>query len=342
MRSVRLGIGWVLLLLMGGCAPVQRIETLSSTALPPDTVMFTLEHLTADCAGVQGEEPDQFIVECADSRAQVVVQAVKRSRCPRPQGVSRRLSVVLAMDQSASLFGSFGYSGSDPDKRRFPAAQSFVERLPADARLALCCFASLNPMQYGDYDLLVPIGEGNHGAVLRALQLLQREGPSPHGTPLWNTLLAQLRTLAQEPAGRERWLVCFSDGANDVPDGIYSHTDSEVEAEARRTRTRLFFVFLGDERSIPNYPTVRATLQRLADATDGALVAVQEARDLQAAFEDVVGSADIAPCYVLHCALKRPGGFRQGERIRLKVRGGASGVERIFELQIGSSRAERL
>jgi len=341
MRKILLGIGWVLLLL-GGCAPVQRVGTLSSTAPPPDSLVFTLEHLTADCAGISSEDPTQFTVECADPKVQVEVRAVKRSRCPRPQGASNRLSVVLAMDQSASLFGSFVRSGSDPDKRRFPAAQRFVQQLPAHTRLALCCFASLNPMQYSDYDLLVPLGDGNRAAVLNALQRLHNEGPSVHGTPLWNTLMAQLRILAQEPAERERWLVCFTDGANQVPTGVSSYTDAEVEAEARRTRTRLFFVFLGDEQSIPNYQAVRATLQRLADATDGALVAVQEAGDLQAAFEDVVGSAEYAPCYVLQCIIKRQGGFRQGEKVRLQVRGGVSGVERAFELRVGTPTARRL
>ncbi|MCS7065588.1 MAG: hypothetical protein NZL85_04860 [Fimbriimonadales bacterium] len=175
-----------------------------------------------------------------------------------------------------------------------------------------------------------------------ALQRLQNEGPSTHGTPLWNTLLAQLRVLAEEPAERERWIVCFTDGANQVPVSVFSHTDAEVEAEARRTRTRLFFVFLGDEQSIPNYPAVRATLQRLADATDGALIAVQEAGDLQAAFEDVTGSADYVSCYVLHCHLKRAGGFRRGEKVRLTVRGGASGIERRFELLVGMPAARRL
>ncbi len=341
MRLVRLGVGWAILLL-SGCAPVQRTFTLAPMAPSRDTVVFTLEHLTAECAGLQGEDASQFTVRCADPKVQVTVKAVKRSRCPRPQGVSTRLSVVLAMDQSASLFGTFGRLGSDPEKQRFPAAQGFVQRLPADTRLALCCFASLNPAQYSDYDLLVPMGEGNRGAILHALQQMQNEGPSLHGTPLWNTLMAQLRILAQEPAGRERWLVCFTDGANEVPSGVASATDMEVEAEAKRTRTRLFFVFLGNERSIPNYPSVRATLQRLADATDGALVAVQEAGNLQTAFEDVVGNADYAPCYVLQCVLKRPGGFRQGEKVRLTVRGGTAGVERTYELPIGSPTAQRL
>ncbi|GBC93136.1 hypothetical protein HRbin15_01623 [bacterium HR15] len=338
MRWVSLGVGWGLLLL-SGCAPLQRVDSLPAMAPPPDTVVFTLEHLTVDCQGLQDMDPAQFTVQCADPKVQVVVTAVKRSRCPRPQSVRTPLSVVLAMDQSASLFGG---TGSDPGKQRFPAAQSFVARLPADTRLALCCFASLNPMQYSDYDLLVPLGEGNRDTVLQELQRLQNEGPSMHGTPLWNTLLAQLSDLAQEPAGRERWLVCFTDGKNEVPTHVYSHSDAEVEQAALRTRTRLFFVFLGDERTIPGYSMVRTTLQRLADTTGGTLVTVQEAGDLQAAFEEVIGSAEYAPCYLLQCALKRAGGLRQGEKVRLMVRGGKSGVERAFELRVGEPKARRL
>ncbi len=331
-----------LVLLLAGCAGRRPIDRLTAQALPANSVAFTLEHLTADCRGLQGEEPAQFIVRCSDPKVQVRVQAVKRSRCPRPQSARRRLSVAMAMDQSASLFGTGGRFGSDPDKQRFPAARRFIEALPADTRLTLCCFAALNSMQYGDFDLLVPMGEGNRQAAVRALDFLEQQGPSMHGTPLWNTLIAQLNTLQREPPDRERWLVCFTDGANEVPAGVVSRTDAEVEAAARQTGTRLFFVFLGDEQSIPDYPTVRATLQRLADATDGALVAVREARDLQAAFEDVMGSANYVPCYRVQCVLKREGGFRRGEKVRLTVRGGADGIERTFELTIGEPNARRL
>ena len=191
-------------------------------------------------------------------------------------------------------------------------------------------FSSLGD-SYADYDVRAPMGS-TKAQVIDALQYLNRSDFSTHGTPLWNTLCYAIpQLLANEPPDRERWVILFTDGQNETA----GHTRTEQEAlqVAQQHRVRLVFVLLGSEATIPTYAQVYRTLEYLADATGGSVVAVEQAQDLREAFGAVMDTLEYAPCYDLHLRLYKRGGFRRGETVRVRIQA-TGGKERVATLRL--------
>ena len=270
-------------------------------------------------------EPDlsAFKVVSVTPGVRVEVLGCKPSKARRPQQ-QRRLSVLIAWDQSLSL------QETDPERRRFPAGERLVNDLPNDARLALVNFASLGD-SYADYDVRVPMGS-TKAQVIDALQYLNRSDFSAHGTPLWNTLCYAIpQLLANEPSDRERWVILFTDGQNETAG--HTHTEQEALQVAQQHRVKLVFVLLGNEQTIVTYAEVYRTLEYLADATGGSVVAVEQAQDLREAFGEVMDTLEYAPCYDLHLRLHKQSGFRRGETVRVRIQA-TGGKERVATLRL--------
>lgn len=315
---------WLLMgmaLLLAGCAPEFRVETLGTAE--KDYRALNVVYFKSDAPQVREPALSDFVVQSDTPEVQVEVVGWKHDKVRRPQQ-QRQLSILIAWDQSSSL------SETDPERKRFPAGQRLVNDLPASARLGLVSFASLG-LSYGDYDVRAPMGS-DKARILQELQFLNQSDFSAHGTPLWNTLCDAIpRMLAHEPPERERWVVLFTDGQNDTP--VPSRSEYDALQTAHQHRVRLVFVFLGNEESIPHYAEVRQTLEYLANATGGAVVAVEQAQDLREAFGSVLDILEYAPCYNLHLRVRKAGGFQQGEPLTLRIRL-ATGNERVVQVRL--------
>ncbi|MCX7925950.1 MAG: VWA domain-containing protein [Fimbriimonadales bacterium] len=321
-RWMVLGVGMALL---AGCAPQYQVHSLGSVPLPSDTRPLDVAYFKMDAPHLQTPDLSAFTVRCDDPKVSVKVIGWKEGKEQRPQ--RRRLfSILIAWDQSSSL------GDTDPERRRFPAGKQLISDLPNNARLGLVNFASLG-FSYADYDVRAPMGSSKQ-QLMGALDYLNQQDFSMHGTPLWNTLYNAIpQFLAQEPAERERWVILFTDGQNDVPDFVASHTHQEALQVAQAHRVKLIFVLLGNEQTIVEYAQVRQTLEYMANATGGKVIAVDQAQDLREAFGEVLDILEYAPCYQLHLHVRKPGGFRRGETLTLRVQA-AGGNERTVTRQM--------
>ncbi len=308
MRRVALGI---VLALLAGCAPKYRVDRLEAQALPSDTRVVRADYFKADAPHLQNPDLSAFTVRCDDPKVAVELVGWKEGKARRPQR-NRPLSILIAWDQSASL------ADTDPEHRRFPAGEQLINDLPNDARLGLVNFASLD-LVYADYDIRAPMGSSKR-QLIEALGYLRGSRFSMHGTPLWNTLTKAIpQFLANEPSERERWVILFTDGQNDVPDFVVSRTHQDALQVAQAHRVKLIFVLLGNEQTILEYAAVRQTLEYLANATGGRVIAVEQAQDLREAFGEVLDTLEYAPCYKMHLRVRKAGGFRRGEQLTLRI-----------------------
>lgn len=318
-RWILLGMG----LWLAGCAPEYRVYELPAEPLGRETRVAHAVYFKSDAPQLREPNLSAFQVVSDTRGVKAEVVGWKPSKARRLQG-QRRLSVVIAWDQSSSL------SETDPERRRFPAGERLVSDLPNDARLGLVNFASLG-FSYADYDTRAPMGS-TKAQVIDALQYLNRSDYSMHGTPLWNTLCNAIpELLANEPPDRERWVILFTDGQNDTP-GV-SRTEQDALQVAQQHRVRLVFVLLGNEESIATYAQVYRTLEYMANATGGSVIAVEQAEDLREAFGEVLDTLEYAPCYDLHLRLYKRGGFRRGETVRLRIQA-TGGNERVATLRL--------
>ncbi|MCS7208033.1 MAG: VWA domain-containing protein [Fimbriimonadales bacterium] len=311
------------LLLTSGCAPEYQVHSLPSTPLPPQTRVVRVAYFKSDAPHLQNPDLSAFSVRCDEPGVQVELVGWKHGKARRPQQ-KRLFSILIAWDQSLSL------QDTDPERRRFPAGERLVNDLPRSARLGLVNFASLG-LEYADYDVRAPMGSSK-AQVLQALQQLNRSPFTPHGTPLWNTLCYAIpEFLAGEPPERERWVVMFTDGQNEIA-GV-SRTEQDALQVAQRHSVKLIFVLLGNEQTITEYAQVRQTLEYLANATGGRVIAVEQAHDLREAFGEVLDILEYAPCYKLHLRVRKRNGFRQGETLTLRVQA-TGGAERPVRVRL--------
>jgi len=137
--------------------------------------------------------------------------------------------------------------------------------------------------------------------------------------------------LANEPSDRERWVILFTDGQNETAG--HTHTEQEALQVAQQHRVKLVFVLLGNEQTIVTYAEVYRTLEYLANATGGSVVAVEQAQDLREAFGEVMDTLEYAPCYDLHLRLHKRSGFRRGETVRVRIQA-TGGKERVATLRL--------
>ncbi|GEM_PF-1326267 len=317
-----LGVG---LALLTGCAPEYRAYTLGSVPLPSDTRVVRAVYFKMDAPRLQNPDLSAFTIRCDDPKVMVELVGWKEGKAKRPHQ-KRLFSILFAWDHSSSLMNT------DPERRRFPAGKQLISDLPNDARLGLVNFASLG-FSYADYDSRAPMGSSKQ-PLLNALDYLSRSGFSSHGTPLWNTLCNAIpQFLANEPDDRERWVILFTDGQNDVPDFVHSHTHQEALQVAQAHRVKLIFVLLGNRETISDYDEVRQTLEYMANATGGRVIAVEQARDLREAFGEVLDILEYAPCYNLHLRVRKAGGFRRGERLTLRIQA-TGGNERAVTIRM--------
>lgn len=307
-----------------GCAPEYRVYSLG-TAPAQDTKAVNLAYFKSDAPQLREPDLSAFTVRCDTPGVTVELVGWKHGKAKRLQ---RRplYSILIAWDQSASL------RMTDPARRRFPAGKQLISDLPGDARIGLVNFASLG-FSYADYDVRAPMGS-EKSTLLQALDYLDGQDYSRHGTPLWNTLYRAIpQLLGSEPPERERWVILFTDGQNDVPDEVGTYTDQQALQMAQQHRVKLIFVLLGNEATIDSYDTVYQTLEYMANATGGKVLAVEQAEDLREAFGEVLDILEYAPCYDLHVRLRKAGGFRPGEQLTLRLQA-TGGKERIVRVKI--------
>lgn len=314
-----------LFVLLTGCAPQFRVNTLGTASLPSGTRVVHAPYFKSDAPQLQSPDLNAFTIRCDDPKVAVEIVGWKDGKAKRPQRKSL-FSILIAWDQSASL------QATDPERRRFPAGKQLVNDLPNSARLGLVNFASLGA-QYADYDTRAPMGSSKQ-QLLSALDYLNSRDFSQYGTPLWNTLSYAIpEFLANEPPERERWVVLFTDGQNEVPDFVMTRTHQEAFQVAQTHRVKLVFVLLGNEQTILDYAQVRQTLEYMANATGGKVIAVEQAQDLRGAFSEVLDILEYAPCYNLHLRVHKPGGFRRGETLTLRIQA-TGGRERAVTIRM--------
>lgn len=314
-----LGMG----VLLSGCAPRYQVYSLPSTSRPPNERVITVDYFKSDAPRLQADNPNAFTVRSETPNVEVEVVGWKDAKARRPAQRSPQ-SIMIAWDQSASL------EHTDPALRRFEAGASLIQNLPDSARLGLVNFASLG-FEYADYDLRAPMGSPKT-QLLNALDYLRRSDFSFHGTPIWNTLCYAIpQLLASEPAGRERLVILFTDGQNEIA-GV-SRTEHEALEVAQKHGVRLIFVLLGNEETIPTYPEVMRTLEYLANATGGAVIAADDAQDLNEAFGEALDTLEYAPVHRLHLRVRKQGGFRRGETLTLRVQA-QGGKERVVKVRL--------
>jgi hypothetical protein len=314
-----------LVVLLTGCAPEFRVYTLGAAPLPQNTRTVHAAYFKSDAPHLQSPDRSAFTVRCDDPKVAVEVVGWKDGKAKRPPR-KQLFSVLIAWDQSASL------QATDPERRRFPAGKQLINDLPHSARLGLVNFASLG-MQYADYDSRALMGSDKQ-QILNALDELNRRDFSRYGTPLWNTLFYAIHEfLANEPQERERWVILFTDGQNEVPDFVVSRTHQEALQVAQTHRVQLVFVLLGNEQTISDYVQVRQTLEYMANATGGKVIVVEQAQDLREAFGEVLDTLEYAPCYNLHLRVRKPGGFRRGETLTLRIQA-TGGRERTVTIRM--------
>lgn len=309
--------------LLSGCAPRYQVYSLPAAPRPSNERVITVDYFKSDAPRLQADSPNAFTVRCDTAGVEVEIVGWKDGKARRPVR-QREQSILIAWDQSASL------EVTDPSMRRFEAGAHLVQNLPNNARLGLVNFASLG-FEYADYDLRAPMGSPKT-QLLNALNFLQRSDFSFHGTPIWNTLCGAIpQLLANEPAERERLVILFTDGQNETL-GV-SRTEHDALEVAKRHGVRLIFVLLGNEQTIPTYPEVIRTLEYLANATDGAVIAADEAQDLNEAFGAALDTLEYAPVHRLHLRVRKQGGFRRGEAITLRIQA-AGGAERAVRVRL--------
>ncbi|MCS6918408.1 MAG: VWA domain-containing protein [Fimbriimonadales bacterium] len=310
--------------LLSACAPRHQVHSLPTASRPSNERVLMVDYFKSDAPRLQADSPNAFTVRCDTPGVQVDLVGWKDGKARRPQQRQRALSILIAWDQSASL------ESTDPTLRRFEAGARLIQSLPNNARLGMVNFASLG-FEYADYDLRAPMGSPKT-QLLNALEFLKRSDFSFHGTPIWNTLVYAIpQLLANEPAERERCVILFTDGQNEIA-GV-SHTEHEALEVAQRHRARLIFVLLGNEQTIATYPEVVRTLNYLANATDGAVIAADEAQDLNEAFGAALDTLEYAPVHRLHVRVRKPGGFRRGETLTLRVQA-SGGKERVVQVRL--------
>ncbi len=332
-RMCWIGIGLALMLTGCGKSVLQTPTVLQAEPTDPNLKVVMLDYYRRDAPlGVRDLE---FEVRSDDPKVRIEQVLYKLGSAPPPAGRPTRLSLMLALDQSFSL------RETDPQDKRFPAVRALIESLPTDARVGLLCFASLRP-NYGDFDVIVPVMPNSRDALLQAVAQLERSDYTQWGTPLWNTLYGSAELLAGEPSGYRRQVFCFTDGQNETPDSVVSHSPDEVIQKAVRAGVTLSFVVLGDETTIPTYYETVATLERMAQATGGSVITVQEAEDLYQAFSEAGRALGREPCYRMHIRIVREGGYAQGKPVRLKVRALPNGVERAYEFDPETEQARPL
>ncbi|GIV11386.1 MAG: hypothetical protein KatS3mg020_0877 [Fimbriimonadales bacterium] len=312
-----------IVVLCSGCAPRYQVYSLPVAPRLSNERVVTVDYFKSDAPRLQADSPNAFTVHCDAAGVQVEVVGWKDGKARRPVRQSEQ-SILIAWDQSASL------EVTDPSMRRFEAGAHLIRNLPNDARVGLVNFASLG-YWYADYDLRAPMGSSKT-QLLDALNFLQRSDFSFHGTPIWNTLCGAIpQLLANEPAGRERLVILFTDGQNEIA-GV-SRTEHEALEVAQRHGVRLIFVLLGNEQTIPTYPEVIRTLDYLANATNGAVIAAEAAQNLNVAFGAALDTLEYAPVYRLHLRVRKSGGFRRGETITLRVQA-AGGAEQAMRVRL--------
>jgi hypothetical protein len=321
LKYLIVGIG----VLLTGCAPEYRVHSLGAAPLPQGTRIVHAAYFKSDAPQLSSPDLSAFTIHCDDPKVTVELVGWKDGKAKRPQR-KQLFSILIAWDQSASL------QETDPDRRRFPAGKQLISDLPNSARLGLVNFASLG-FSYADYDLRAPTGSSKQ-QLTDALDYLNSQHYSMYGTPLWNTLYNAIpQFLANEPAERERWVILFTDGQNDVPDFVESRTHQEALQTVQAHRVKLIFVLLGNELTISNYAQVRQTLEYMANATGGKVIAVEQAQDLREAFGEVLDILEYAPCYNLHLRVQKPGGFRRGETLTLRIQA-TGGRERAVTIRM--------
>ncbi|MFN4033554.1 MAG: vWA domain-containing protein [Fimbriimonadales bacterium] len=311
------------LLLGSGCAPRYQVHSLPAASRPSNERVLTVDYFKSDAPRLEADRPNAFTVTAEARDVEIEVVGWKEAKARRP-AQQRARSILIAWDQSASL------EVTDPAMRRFEAGARLIQDLPNDARVGLVNFASLG-FEYADYDIRAPMGSPKSQLQL-ALNLLRRSEFSFHGTPIWNTLYGAIpQMLGSEPDTRERWVILFTDGQNETV-GV-SRTEHEALQVAQQHRVRLIFVLLGNEQSIPNYGAVVRTLEYLASATGGAVIAADEAQDLNQAFGEALDTLEYVPVHRLHLRVRKAGGFRRGETLRLRVQA-VGGKERVVTVRL--------
>lgn len=317
----QLGWFWMALALgLTGCAPEYRAVPLGTASGNYRAV--NIVYFRSDAPRVGNPDLSAFVVstDVPTVRAEVVGYKPGKARRPHRQ---RNLSLMIAWDQSSSL------SETDPERKRFPAVEQLVRNLPDTARLGLVNFASLG-VSYADYDVCAPMGSSK-ARVLSELERLSGSPFSVHGTPLWNTLTRAIpQMLANEPPDRERWVVLFTDGQNEI--GVPTLSETDALQAAQQHKVRLVFVLLGNEQTISRYHEVRQTLEYLANATGGAVVAVEQAQDLREAFGEVLETLEYAPCYYVHVRLYKTDASRPPEQVQVRLLV-ADGKERVVNVR---------
>jgi len=337
------------LVLLMGCRQTSPVSTQEAApaqagALSGNRFAFSIDHPVADCNGRTDLSAQDFIIEAEGPGVKIQVDGAKLAECSRPARSRVEMSVALAMDHSWSLYDrvpSFGgyvrydravdapglkEPGTDPDGMRIEAARNFLDQLSPGTRVLLAYFSAENQ----DYKI-VSFFEGGVEQAKAALNQLPSV-PANRGTPLWNTLMGLLDELSQEPAGRLRYVVCFTDGDNMLLPGLPTYQDYDVIEKATRFKIPIFFVLLGSRDTLPNFEEVRRKVANVSEATGGRMIPAAEARGLQQAFQQLNQAVNVIPCYRLKCFAGRSSPFQPGESVTVRVRARTGGEERVYEI----------
>lgn len=347
--TIGCGVAAGCLVLLVGCRQTPPVSTqgaaqAQSGAQPANRFAFSIEHPVADCSGRTDLSAQDFMIEAESPDIKIQVEGAKLAECSRPASSRVAMSIAMAMDHSWSLYDRVqslgGYvhfnrgvdapglkePGTDPDGMRLKAARNFLNQLSPGTRVLLAYFSAENQ----DYQIVSSFEDGVDRAKAALNQL--PSVPANRGTPLWNTLMGLLDALSQEPAGRQRSIVCFTDGDNMLRPGLPTYQSFDVIEKATRFKIPIFFVLLGSRETLPNFEEVRRKVENIAEATGGRLIPAAEASGLQQAFHQLNQAVHVIPCYRVKCFAVRSSPFQPGESIMVRVRAHTGGEERVYEI----------
>ncbi len=217
--------------------------------------------------------------------------------------VQEIINAVLDIDQSGSM------KKTDPERKRVDAAQSFIERITEQDRLAVMAFRG-NDEGLRASSLLQDF-TGDQTALNAAVEKVQQKTD----TPIWDSVLDTLEVHdSDEGGGRAaRVVVLFTDGQRNGGDADFvaalgAASDSDV---------KFFTVGLGAGRKEIDL----TELQTLAEATGGTFANVADADGLEALFAKIFNAIRASGVITVNISPVPPAGSLVTGNIAFDVNG---------------------
>ncbi len=213
---------------------------------------------------------------------QAALPTVVATKCGDIQGVAGDITAGILLDASGSM------SGTDPLKKRADAAKAFVDRMSGGDRAAVAAFShptALVTAPYSEISIFTnnPRFTTDKPALKTAIDTGTAAGG---GTPLYESTLEMLDVLKKQ-GGNNKVAVVLTDG-----DASNSELQNAIN-QAKADSTRVFMIAL----TVGGISTTsKNDMTKIANETNGIYAEVDNATDLNTAFNGVFNATQGAGC----------------------------------------------